>query len=434
MSMANNGKSIAADGQGQRLTPECALIGACLITPSLWDKVLSALTPEDFGAQELTQIAAAAQTLADAHREPDAPTIAEQGNDRALLMELMEVACVPSAVGQHIDLVRRHKRQREIAELGIQLTLDGADPDVQIAEAQDKLRVLAEDSTAEGMLAAQEIAERFAQYRAHIGERIVETGLTPLNHILGGGMLPGCMYVLAARPGCGKTALALQITDHVTRHGGSVLYASIEMGAEELQARRISLHSKIPSGHILLGDLSVDEEVLVEEVNQSLIRLPLYIVDSGTMTVAGIRTLAGRVPGLALIVIDHIGLLLPDKRYPSRYEEVTAVSRTIKTLAKATQVPVLALAQLNRASELRQDKKPMLADLRDSGAIEQDADAVLLLHRPDLYTEEEKGNIVYVHLSVAKNRHAGLGSFELGMVLQCGKFVAVQQMGGVASA
>ena len=140
-----------------------------------------------------------------------------------------------------------------------------------------------------------------------------------------------------------------------------------------------------------------------------------------------VRPMARKVKGLSLVVVDYLGLLRPERSRSSRYEEITAISNSLKTLARSLKVPVLCLAQLNRASEQRADKTPGLADLRDSGAIEQDADAVLLMHRPDMYGKEsERGDLVFVSTQIAKNRHAGTAAFELGFNLQTGRFIPVK--------
>ena len=139
------------------------------------------------------------------------------------------------------------------------------------------------------------------------------------------------------------------------------------------------------------------------------------------------RSMARHVKGLSLIVVDYLGLLRPERSRSSRYEEITAISNSLKTLARSLKVPVLCLAQLNRASEQRADKGPGLADLRDSGAIQQDADALLLIHRPDMYNDEsERGGLVFVSTQIAKNRHAGTASFQLGFSLQTGRFIPVK--------
>ena len=244
-------------------------------------------------------------------------------------------------------------------------------------------------------------------------------------------MLPGGFYILAARPGCGKTALALQIADNVAK-SGAVLFVTLEMDVSQLQARRLSRRTGISSTRLLLDEnLSTEEWRQVQAANVELSHLPLYANGKAGCTVPDMRSMARKVKGLSLIVVDYLGLLQPERSRSSRYEEITAISNSLKTLARSLKVPVLCLAQLNRASEQRADKKPGLADLRDSGAIEQDADAVMLMHRPDMYDESEHGELVFVSTQVAKNRHAGTASFQLGFNLQTGRFIPVK--GGVQS-
>ena len=158
-------------------------------------------------------------------------------------------------------------------------------------------------------------------------------------------------------------------------------------------------------------------------------RQPRYLNRQTRCSVADVRALARQVKDLRLVVIDYLGLLKPEGRKNSRYEEITAISGDLKALARYLGGPVLCLAQLNRASELRQDKKPSLADLRDSGAIEQDADGVLLLYREDMYWAErpDEGQPVTVECTLAKHRHGAVGAVTLALELETGAFM---QIGG----
>lgn len=412
------------------LNAENAIIGACLVHASLWRVVLDKLHHDDLLCEWNQNAYEAARQLESESKTPDAPSIADAGLDREYLLQLMEVACVKSTIDQNIELVRKEARRRELAEIGNTLAegaRKGGEPEVLIEEAEQQIQAMDERDSGQ-LLNGLEIASSFYDFRDEISGRLVKTGLAAIDNTLGGGMLPGGFYILAARPGCGKTALALQIADNVAEHGGAVLFVSLEMDVSQLQARRLSRRTGISSTRLLLDEnLSAEEWQQVQAANVELSHLPLYANGKAGCTVLDVRSMARHVKGLSLIVVDYLGLLRPERIRSSRYEEITAISNSLKTLARSLKVPVLCLAQLNRASEQRADKKPGLADLRDSGAIEQDADAVLLMHRPDMYDDEsERGGLVFVSTQIAKNRHAGTASFQLGFSLQTGRFIPVK--------
>ena len=413
------------------LNAENAVIGACLVDASLWHVVLDKLHRDDL-LSEWNQTAYEAARRLDAEgKTPDAPAISDAGLDRQYLFDLMEVACAGTAIDQNIELVRKEARRRELAEIGEALA-DGArkggEPEALIGDAERRMQAMDERDSGQ-LLNGLDIAAGFYSFRDEISGRLVKTGLASVDDTLGGGMLPGGLYILAARPGCGKTALALQIADNVAEHSGAVLFVSLEMDVSQLQARRLSRRTGVSSTRLLLDEnLSAEEWQQVQAANVELSRLPLYANGKAGCTVLDVRSMARKVKELALIVVDYLGLLRPERSRSSRYEEITAISNSLKTLARALKVPVLCLAQLNRASEQRADKKPGLADLRDSGAIEQDADAVLLMHRPDMYDDKaERGDLVFVSTQIAKDRHAGTASFELGLHLSTGRFVLVSK-------
>ena len=405
------------------LTAENAVIGACLVDPALWRVVLDKLHRDDLYSDFNREAYDIARRFdLDGKEPPNAVEIADAGVDRTALFGCMEVACAERDLDRSIELVKKAARRRELATIG-KLLEDGA------LNGETEKRIAALDERDSGqLLTGLDIASAFYDFRDQISGKIVKTGLQSIDDTLGGGMLPSGFYILAARPGCGKTALALQIAGNVAEHGGAVLFVSLEMDVSQLQARRLSSRTGISATRLLLDEnLSAEEWQRVQAANVGLSRLPLYANGKEGCSVLDVRSMARKVKGLSLVVVDYLGLLRPERSRSSRYEEITAISNSLKTLARSLKVPVLCLAQLNRASEQRADKTPGLADLRDSGAIEQDADAVLLMHRPDMYGKEsERGDLVFVSTQIAKNRHAGTAAFELGFNLQTGRFIPVK--------
>lgn len=409
------------------ITSENTVIGASLIDGSTAKDLLGMLKPDDFSVEANKEIFEAFQKI-DANGETiDAAKAANvSGVDRNYLFELMEIAPVRADISSHVAEIKRASMRRGIR--GVMETvnteiLSNSEPSDIIYRAVKDLQDVGQGYSGEVVTGA-EMALEFWN-RLDGGGFAVRTGMSDLDRVFGGGMLNGGLYVMAARPGCGKTALSLQIADNVAKDG-AVLFVSLEMDSVQLTARRVSRICKVPATKLLLGGATGEEIAQAASCGRRLVNTPLYLNKALRCTVGEIRAMSRQVKDLRLIVIDYLGLIKPDARLKSRYEQVTEISGELKVLARTMNVPVLCLAQLNRASEMRADKKPILADLRDSGAIEQDADAVIFLHRPDMYDDEEKTDWVQVDVSVAKNRHAGTGDVKMKMHLSSGEFMEIE--------
>ena len=356
-------------------------------------------------------------------RESECTTL---GIDREYLFDLMQITPVRADITAHVAEVKKASMRRAVRGVLAQADADilaGDEPAEIIDRMLTGLQDAQKGKTAE-VMTGEEAALEFCD-TLDGGGFSVQTGMGYLDRVLGGGMLNSGLYVLAARPGCGKTALALQIADNVARDG-AVLFVSLEMDSVQLTARRVSRICRVPATKMLLGGATVDEIAQAARAGRRLVNVPLYTNKTLRCTVSDIRAMSRQVDNLRLVVIDYLGLIKPNPRMKSRYEQVTEISGELKILARTLGVPVLCLAQLNRASEMRGDKKPILADLRDSGAIEQDADAVIFLHRPDMYDDDEKSDWVQVDVDIAKNRHAGTGNVKMMMHLSSGEFREVE--------
>ena len=241
------------------------------------------------------------------------------------------------------------------------------------------------------------------------GERVgVPTGFVDLDRMTGG-QRPGQLVVLGARPSVGKSALALDMALHAAREVGPVLFVSAEMGALELGCRVLA-GGGVASDRLLAARLDDLDFARLETRRAELSGVPLLIDDSPGTTLLAIRARARRQAargGLALLVVDYLQLIGAERRGTRREAEVAEISRGLKSLARELHVPVLAVAQLNRAVELRVNKRPMLADLRESGQLEQDADLVLLLHRPAVYDPDADPGAA--DLIIAKHRNGPTG-------------------------
>ena len=243
------------------------------------------------------------------------------------------------------------------------------------------------------------------------------------------------LIILAARPAMGKTALALNIAQNVaTKSGKAVAVFSLEMGAESLVERMLSADGTIINHHIRTGNLTVDEWQRLIYAQGQLAEAPIYIDDTAGIKIGDIRARARRLSqetdGLGLIVIDYLQLI-QGSRSVNRQQEVSEISRQLKIIAKELKVPVIALSQLSRNVEQRQDKRPILSDIRESGSIEQDADIVAFLYRDDYYQQQKEGqpesNVT--ELILAKNRHGSLGTVKLYFHKEYTKFSSVKEEG-----
>ncbi len=414
------------------LTSENMLLGAALLDEGAAKELVGRLQTEDF-ALEINRLLFSTMRSLDAGGERiDAAKVANlSGADRQYIMELMEIAPVSTDLEAHIAEVRRASMRRSLrqaAEEMIRAVTENEEPGEITGRVMEELRRIEEGNTG-GLLTGTDAVLQFWE-RADSKNLYVKTGFPNFDRLLGGGLLNCGLYILAARPGAGKTAVAVQIGDRVAAREGAVLFVSLEMEAVQLTARRISRMSGVPSSKLLLGGATNDELVKAANSGKQAARLPFFVNNTLKCDVTSIRTLARQIKNLKLVIVDYLGLIQPDRTLKSRYEQITMVSGELKILARTLGVPVLCLAQLNRASEQRRDNTPMLSDLRDSGVIEQDADSVIFLHRPDMYDDGKKKPAVQVNVRVAKNRHAGTGDIQMLMQLETGLVTEIEERYG----
>ncbi|HXW86151.1 MAG TPA: replicative DNA helicase, partial [Candidatus Bathyarchaeia archaeon] len=238
------------------------------------------------------------------------------------------------------------------------------------------------------------------------------------------GFQKGDLVVLAARPSMGKTALALCMGSHVSAQQKTVGFFSLEMSAEQLTLRLLSLESGIAYHHIRNATITSDEWIELTNVAARLAHFKLFIDDTPMVNIMELRAKARKLKiehNLEFIIVDYLQLITTDRRYENRHQEVSVISRSLKALAKELNVPILALSQLSRAVEGRMDKRPMLSDLRESGAIEQDADLIMFLYRDCVYNPETE-NPAHAELIVGKQRNGPTGMVELYYVKELTKF------------
>jgi replicative DNA helicase len=404
---------------------EQALLGAILINNTVYSRVAEFLAPEHFGYAVHGRIYVAIGKLIDRGEIADPITLKNLFDQDGALVEIGGAQYLAKLVQSAVTIINAEHYGRTIRDLHLRRELiaigqdivadafsndlDNPAPD-QMERAEDKLARLATSGQAEGGLrsfaaAWNEMAIEAESAYQRRGLAGLATGFTDLDQVTGG-LFPSDLIVVAGRPAMGKTALATNIAHNVAKArlaarggrgrgpgddnlaGAVVAYFSLEMADTQLAARIGSESSGVPSDRIRRGKVSEHEFSRFLSAGGELAGLPLYIDQSGTLGIGQIRARARRQQrrhGLGLIVVDYLQLLLSRERGTNRVAEVAEITRGLKALAKDLGVPILALSQLSRAVEGREDKRPMLSDLRESGSIEQDADLVIFIYREEYY-------------------------------------------------
>lgn len=411
------------------ISAENSLVGAILIDPRCLPAVSEIVGPEDLALEINQTIFRAALDLSRSGKTVDPVTIKKRAKLDAdqYLLELMETTGTAANAELYAVEVRKSSMKRQLAAIAQNILEDNwGDPQEMIGTVQRELEAVEQRDTLAELAGPDEAMAAFYDHRDQVdsgGHGCVPTGLEPVDRILGGGLLNSGLYILAARPAMGKTALALQVIDHMARYG-PVLFVSLEMDLEQIEARRIGRVAGLPGDKLLMGRLNEREYDRVAKAADKIRVLPVHVNKKPSATVTDIGHMARKVKNLRCIVVDYLGKITPDSRRQGRYEYMTEISGDLKTLARKYKVPVLALAQLNRANTERSDKRPHLSDLRDTGAIEQDADGVIFLHREDYYQEKvdrDPWEPSELDIIVEKNRHGRTGTCKAAFYMATGR-------------
>lgn len=405
------------------LQAERALLGACMLQPAALDAAVEELTPADFYRPGHGELFAAMIAMRDTGREVDPVTVAAHLGDRITklggapyLVDLYGNVPTAANAGYYAEIISAKAIRRRLLEAGqraTQLAHAEGDPADIVERARQALDAVAADARGDvRALDSDELTDLALARYASPAPPALATGWSDLDDLLSGGLRPGTLTVVGARPGIGKSVVGCNVPTNAALNGHGSLIVSLEMTNAELTDRLISNLGSINLTALTSHKLNDHDWRAVEHAATRLRDLPLSVVDHPHLGLTGIRSLArdrARTPrGLDLLVVDYLGLIRPADAKVPRQEQVSAISRGLKLLAKELHVPVLALHQLNRGVEQRASRKPVMSDLRESGAIEQDADIVLLLHRDD--TDEHRFEI---EINVAKNRHGRTGAVHL---------------------
>ena len=355
------------------------------------------------------------------------------------LSEVIDSVPTAANLDYYIKIVKDKAVMRNLIETATDIVTDAYEEDEDITHLLDSaekkiLNVVKERQTSDfihikdAIALAQENLEKLSQNKEEVTG--VPTGFYDLDRVTSG-LHAGEMIIIAARPGMGKTAFALNIATNAAQNTKkAVAIFNLEMPAEQLVNRMRSAVGQIDSGKIRTGNMSHEDWKRINEANSQLAETNIQIVDDAGITAAEIkakcRNLANKEEGLALVIIDYLQLVTSGgKRVESRQQEVSDISRSLKTMAMELKVPVIALAQLSRNAEKRESNQPMLADLRESGSIEQDADMVLFINRSDYYKAKEQldaSKNVVADIIIAKHRKGSTGKFQLLFELNMSNF------------
>ena len=438
----------AATAPPHNLEAEMSVLGAILISDrTLYALVIEeGLKAEDFYRERHRLIYESMLTLYREGEPIDVLTVTEHLKQRGVLAEVGGAEAVDALAGavpsvanarRYAQIVRENALMRRLLtttyEIQASVLEHRAAPRDLVELAEKRMLEVAHDDRRADFRRIEEILyDELAKMQRLSAEGTALTG-TPsgfkdLDEITGG-FQPGNLIILAARPSMGKSALVTNIAENAAiDHERPVALFSLEMSEAELAQRFVASQGRIFGDKLRKGRVPESEWPRILEASQKLARAPLYVDDSSDIGILDIRAKARRLhaqapDGLGLIIVDYLQLMRPDAGTDNRVEQVGAMSRGLKILARELDVPVIALSQLSRAVEQRHDKKPILSDLRESGQIEQDADLVMFIYRDEYYAKEESEAQGLAEILIAKHRNGALGDVTLTFRKEYPKFL-----------
>lgn len=423
----------------QNLEAEKSLLGALLLSDVAFPNVLERIKAKDFYDPRHIDIFTGMTSLYAQHKPIDLMTVTSELKAQktlkniggaSYLTELTNFVPTASHTEAYTDLVAQASMRRQLIKAGTEIAnaaYDSAEPigdlvgkaEKNLFEVSDQA-IKTDYSKLEDLL--DEAYERIEELHRNKGAlRGLKTGFRDLDKKTAG-FQKGDLIIIGARPAMGKTTFAQNLAYNIaTRNGDGrgVLFFSMEMAKNEIVDRMISDIGGVDAWRIRTGNIESDDFVRIGDALAEMSEVPLYLDDSSSMTILELRNKARRAwhdHNISIIIVDYLQLLQGSDRYAgNRVQEVTEISRGLKTLARELEIPVIALAQLSRGVTGRDDPRPVLSDLRESGSIEQDADLVMFLHRPDYY-KQNNDDFVPTNISeliLAKHRHGPVGKIEL---------------------
>jgi replicative DNA helicase len=423
------------------LEAEESVLGAVMMSAEAANVALERLHAEDFYKPAHQLVYEAITALFDGNQPIDAITVADALRrtdtlDRVggvgFLTRLLDTVPTTSNVEYYAEIVSETSARRRLmaagaAVGGLAMQTDRHIEDV-LDNAEQTVFAVAERRVGDGLAAVgpmlQETLEKIEEMGSR-GEDVtgLATGFRDLDRMLAG-LQPANLVVIAARPSMGKSALALNIAENVAEAGTPVAIFTLEMSREEVVQRLLSSMASVDSHRLRTGQLTPDLWQRLVRVTSRLYQMPFYVDDSPDLTVTSIRAKCRRMArkqGLGLVVVDYLQLMHSTGRADNRQQEIADISRSLKNLARELHVPVIAVSQLNRALEQRENKRPRLGDLRESGAIEQDADIVAFIYRDEYYDpgSDQPG---VAEVNIAKHRAGATGNVLMNFAAEFTRF------------
>lgn len=438
------GKSLPFSVEAER-----AVLGSLLLNDENLALVMELLMPHDFYTNAHKLIFQVIIQTAEQHKRIDLITLNDeldkQGHLQTIggmvyLLSLQEDIPAIGLLEQHARIIKEKSILRELINSATTIITNCyAQNDKEIEsvldEAEKTIFQISHKRSSQSFVQLtiwlKKTFQHLSEIKSHSkGITGVPAGYKKLDEMTSG-FQKGDLVVLAARPSMGKTALALSIAQHAAKTGLSVGFFSLEMGAEQLTLRLLSSESRIGHQNIRNATITSDEWVELTHVAAKLAELKLFIDDTAMQSIMDVRTKARKLKmehNLQFLVIDYLQLIHSNKRYENRHQEVSEISRSLKALAKELGIPILALSQLSRAVDSRVDKRPMLSDLRESGAIEQDADLIMFLYRDIVYNPDAE-NAALAELIIGKQRNGPTGTVALNFQRELTLFEDYDQYG-----
>ncbi len=425
------------------LEAEQSVLGSILIDPACLDTLTSIISSSDFYLEEHQSIYTAMQGMYLKSKNIDVVTLIDElvkegiydaAGGKEYIRLIAETVPTAANVKDYAEIVRSKSTLRALIGACEEVTEAAYTEEEEVERlvemAESKIYAIAEQKDNKNFV---HIKDALLQVYNHLQQLVtnreetqgMKTGFSGLDRVLVG-MAKSDLVLVGARPGMGKTSFAMNVAVSAARRSGkAVCVFSLEMSAEQLVTRLLSSEALVDSYHLRSGELTDEDWQKLAHASSILSDCQILIDDTTGMTVTGMMAKLRRVKNLGLVVIDYLGLMQSEHRNDNRVQEVSEISRNLKLMAKEFEIPVICCAQLSRGPESRTDKRPMLSDLRDSGAIEQDADIVMFLYREEYYKDKENPQNT-AEVIVAKNRHGSTGKVEMGWLGQYTKFTTIE--------
>lgn len=426
------------------LEAEQSVLGSVLIDPNCFNDIAEIISSEDFYLPDHSSIYLAMQDMYLHNKSIDVITLIDtlvkngiyDNREKSMNYIKLIAEIVPSAanVKDYAQIVKDKSLLRQLISVSEEISASAYNEQDEVKNiidmAEQKIFAIAQGNETRGFVHIRDVLITVYD-RLHTlvtnPDQIMgsPTGFSGLDKVLVG-LGKGDLVLVGARPGMGKTSFAMNVATNIAeKTKKAVCVFSLEMSNDQLVTRMLSSEGMVDSNKLRTGQLGDDDWEKLAHAAAKLSECDIQVDDTTGITVTGMKAKLRRVKNLGLVVIDYLQLMQSDRRIDNRVQEVAEISRNLKLLAKELGVPVITCAQLSRGPESRTDKRPMLSDLRDSGAIEQDADIVMFLFREEYYKDKEKSEINTAEVIIAKNRHGSTGKVDMGWFGQYTKFTSI---------